>query len=146
MIGHLYTLLFVGAEAPPAVVQPQYFGGVALRKPAKRDEVWKQELERLFAEPEPEIEAVVEPAPAAKPVSVPLTRSQQAYFDGLYAEIVRAKNEQERAKKQALAASAAQEAAEAQTLLAEAIEAERVAKRRMMDFDIAFVASVLANA
>jgi hypothetical protein len=140
-------LALTGSEPAPAPPPAAVSGGwPTLRRKEGKREKWREELDELFAEPVAVEVPQPEPAPAAKPVSVPLTRSQKAYFDGLYAEIVRAKNEQERAKKQALAASAAQEAAEAQTLLAEAIEAERVAKRRMMDFDIAFVASVLANA
>lgn len=65
---------------------------------------------------------------------------------GAFAAIVRAKNEQDRARKLAAVAKAEAEALQAQRLLAQAIEAERVAKQQMQDFDLAFVAAVLAHA
>ena len=131
------------APAPPASVS----GGwpTLRRERRKKSEPWQDELKKLFAKPEPEVE--VQPVEEAKPapVVVGLTRSQRAYIDGLFASIVRAKNEQERARRMALVATAEREALEAQAMLAVAVEAERVAKRQMMDFDIAFVATVLAS-
>ena len=147
MLGHLYTLLLVGSsEAPPAPPPSVSGGWPTLRRERRKNlEPWQEELERLFAKPEPEVE--VQPVEEAKPapVAVGLTKSQRAYIDGLYASIVRAKNEQERARRMALVATAEREALEAQAMLAVAVEAERVAKRQMMDFDIAFVATVLAS-
>ena len=75
-----------------------------------------------------------------------LTATQQAQIDGMFAAIVRAKNEQEQARRLAEIAKADGESQQAQMLLAQAVEAERVAKQQMMDFDLAFVVAVLIEA
>jgi len=140
-------LALAGAVAPPPPPPPpsveqatpgpdrRYLWNPPARKrQEERDEAQPapvQELEK------PRLEVIKAPA---------LNAAQQAYTDGVMAAILRAKNEQERARKLAQVATAEREAMYAQALLAEAIEAERVAKQKMMDFDLAFVMAVLIEA
>jgi hypothetical protein len=141
-------LALVGAEVAPPPVAETYSGGWPAwdLQPRKRREKWRQQLDELKAKPVPPavVKALAEPVEI---VEAPrLTATQQAYIDGVFAAIVRAKNEQERARKLAEVAQAEADALQAQMLLAQAIEAERVAKQQMMDFDLAFVAAVLIEA
>jgi hypothetical protein len=143
-------LALTGAVAPPPVEQvtPGY-GGFRLDPPRrKRREAWQDELARLREKLQLEAPKVARAAEIAEPVAVvvpQLTKADQAYIDGALAAIIQAKNEQEAARKAIEAARAEQERAAAELLLMQAIEAERIAQQEMMDFDIAFVAAVLAS-
>jgi hypothetical protein len=139
-------LALTGAVEPPAPPPPppqQATPGpdrrYAWNPPTRRR---RRELDEVMAQPAPAqvVEALSQPVEIVQPA---LNAAQRAYIDGVFAAIVRAKNEQDRARKLAEIATAEQEATHAQMLLAEAVEAERVAKQQMMDFDIAFVAAVL---
>jgi hypothetical protein len=145
-------LALVGADvAPPPVEQPQNAGGWPLwdlRPRRKKREAWQDELARLREKLKPEAPRVARSVEIAEPVAVvvpQLTKADQAYIDGALAAIIQAKNEQEAARKALEAARAEQERAAAELLLMQAIEAERIAQQEMMDFDIAFVAAVLAS-
>jgi len=148
MIGHLYTLLFVGGDAvaPPVEQVTPGYGGFRLDPPRKRKrEAWQDELARLREKLQPEAPKVAQVAEPVAVVVPQLTKADQAYIDGALAAIIQAKNEQEAARKAIEAAQAEQERAAAELLLMQAIEAERIAQQEMMDFDIAFVAAVLAS-
>ena len=145
-------LALTGAVAPPPPSPPavsEASGGWPLWDLVPRRKR-RKELDEVMAKPAPA--AVVEVL--AKPrgvkdslIAAPkLTATQQAQLDGMFAAIVRAKNEQERARRLAEIAKADGEAQQAQMLLAQAVEAERVAKQQMMDFDLAFVVAVLIEA
>jgi len=144
-------LALTGAVAPPPPPPPppaiaEASGGWPLWDLVPRRKR-RKELDEVMAKPAPA--AVVEALklPRVKVIEAPgLTAAQQAYMDGVFAAIVRAKNEQERARKLAEIATADREAQQAQMLLAQAVEAERVAKQQMMDFDLAFVVAVLIEA
>jgi hypothetical protein len=146
-------LALTGAVEPPAPppaeqVTPGY-GGFRLDPPRRRRrEAWQDELARLREKLKPEAPKVARAAEIAEPAAVvvpQLTKADQAYIDGALAAIIQAKNEQEAARKAIEAARAEQERAAAELLLMQAIEAERIAQQEMMDFDIAYVAAVLAS-
>ena len=150
MIGSLYALLFAASEAPDVITPPANGGGWPTRsrtrtKRTKRDE-WQDELDRL-TQAAPEV------------IAPPVDTGTSARVASLQAAIVRAKNGQERAQRQAEAAIAERDAVLSQALIAQAVEAQRqaeadymvavqaeaVARRQLMDLDIAFVAAVLAD-
>ena len=142
-------LALVGASVvePPAPPPAQtYLGGWSAPEPQRRKkrEQWREELDALFAKPAPvEIEQAVE---KPRTVYVPdIGRAGQKYIDALLASIATAQQEQQRAQQQAALATAERKAEEAQARLAQAIEAEQTARRQIRQFDIAFVAAVLAD-
>lgn len=134
---------------PPAEQVTPGYGGFRLDPPRRRRrEAWQDELARLREKLKPEAPKVARAAEIAEPAAVvvpQLTKADQAYIDGALAAIIQAKNEQEAARKTIEAARAEQERAAAELLLMQAIEAERIAQQEMMDFDIAYVAAVLAS-
>ena len=141
MIGSLYTLLFVSgsvAPNPPAPPTPQFMGGGwPNRGKARR----KREEEDA-----PDVVAPVDSGVNERVLS-------------LQAAIVRAKNAQARAQRQADEAVAERDALLSKALIAQAVEAQRlaeadymmavqaeaVARRQLMDMDIAFVVAVLSD-
>lgn len=147
MIGALYTLLFVGAEAPQE--QPRRGGpgwrGERLRP---RRERWAEVLRRLKEGDPPEIVPVVIETKPVERLPLPSGRISPevtAYLDSLQARIAQAAREQEIARRALAAAQAEAELEAARVELAAAIEAERIARQTVRDIDIAFVASVLAE-
>lgn len=139
----------VSPPQPPAPAAAEASGGWPLWDFAPRRKR-RKELEEVMAKPVPAavVEVMAKPRGVKDSLTVApkLTATQQAYIDGVFASIVRAKNEQERARRLAESAKADGEAQQAQMLLAQAVEAERVAKQQMMDFDLAFVVAVLIEA
>jgi hypothetical protein len=127
----------------------QSFGAGWAMPQRKTREKWREELDKLHAPEQPK--PAPKPVPTAEPAKAPkfqpprLDSDSQAYIDGLFASIERARVQQEKARQLAAIAKADQETAKAMEMLAVAIEAERVAQQEMMDFDIAFVAAVLAH-
>ena len=144
----LLLALTAVAPTPPPVEIPAYSGGWPTKEPRRKRkaEPWQDELKRLFAPPEPAkvaapVAVVVERAPEAPK----LDAASSAYIDGVFAAIVHAKNLQEQARKAKESARAERELIAAQALMAAAVEAERIAQQEMMDFDVAYVAAVLAH-
>jgi hypothetical protein len=137
MIGHLYTLLFVGGEAP-AVQPPAVSGGWTWNPP---------EAPRRRTE-EPAAEVVEPPKPAAKVERLALPTGQispavSAYLDALQSQIAQASRQQEIARRALEAARADAELQAARDELAAAIELERIARQQVRNIDIAFVVAVL---
>lgn len=144
--GALYVLGFFGGETEAMPAEITGGGWPSFDRPRKKKrEDWRKALDELMSQPAPAVvvQALDEATPQEVIKAPQLTAAQKAYMDGVFAAIVRAKNEQDRARKLALIATAEREAMQAQMLLAQAIEAERVAKQQMIDFDLAFVAAVL---
>lgn len=140
------SLLLALTDTPViAPVVPVYAGGFSEPSVRRKKERWREELDRLLSPEKP-------PTAKARPVIAPTvqepepTEAVRAYVDGLFANILQAQRLQEQARQLALIAKADQEAAEAREMLALAIEAERIAQQEMQDFDIVFVATVLAHA
>jgi hypothetical protein len=142
----LLALTGAAAPPPPPPAVAEASGGWPLWDLVPRRKR-RKELDEVLAKPAPAAVVEVLAKPRVEFVKAPkLTATQQAQLDGMFAAIVRAKNEQERARRLAEIARADGEAQQAQMLLARAVEAERVAKQQMMDFDLAFVVAVLIEA
>lgn len=139
MIGHLYTLLFIGGEAPAAA--PPASGGWTWNPP----EPWRRKGEPKAVD----APAPVEPEPTkVERLKLPETRispAVSAYLDSLQARIAQAAREQELARRTIEAARAEAELEAARAELAAAMEAERIARQQIRDIDIAFVMAVLAE-
>lgn len=140
-------LLAIAGAVAPAPPQNVGFGGADwFSEPLRvKREPWREELDRLFAKPKKAKPLPPKPAVRRKPVEVGLTWEQRAYFDSLYDQISQAVKAQEVARQMAAVAQVEQEALAAIQMLQEAIAAEEAARRRMIDFDIVFVAAVLAT-
>ena len=141
----LLLALTATVAPPPVVDSPGYLGGFIGPTARRKKEKWREELDRLLS---PEKPPVVKARPTIQPTRAEPepTEAIKAYVDGLFANILQAQRLQEQARQLALIAKADQEAAEAREMLALAIEAERIAQQEMQDFDIVFVATVLAHA
>lgn len=106
-------------------------------------ERWRQELDALTAkvdEPEEAVQPEVK-APQRQKVS---TVDVGAYVEALLKDIARARRVVELAQAQAEFVRAEQERAEAQARLELALQIEAQARREMRDFDVAFIAAMLA--
>ena len=144
----MLLLIFADADGPPPqpVVSEAITGGGYFSEGLKaKREPWRDELERLFAKPKAEVQKQAPKAAPKKRAAVGLTAKQQAYFDSLYAALIEAQNAQERARKMAAIAQAEGEAQAAIELLQAALAAENTVRQQMRDFDIVFVAAVLAT-
>ena len=130
---------------PPAIPEIITGGGYVSQGLKAKREPWRDELERLFAKPKAEVQKQAPKAAPKKRAAVGLTAKQQAYFDSLYAALIEAQNAQERARKMAAIAQAEGEAQAAIELLQAALAAENTVRQQMRDFDIVFVAAVLAT-
>lgn len=137
-----------GAQASEIVVPPRVGGGAGSWKsgerPRPKREAWREELDRLFAKPIPVVKERPQAPKRITPSSVGLTPKQQAYFDALYARLIASVNAQEVARKAALLAEAENEARAAIELMLLAQAEEAQVRQQMRDFDIVFVAAVLA--
>ena len=144
----MLLLIFAGADGPlppPAVSEIITGGGYVSQGLKAKREPWRDELERLFAKPKAEVQKQAPKVAPKKRAAVGLTAKQQAYFDSLYAALIEAQNAQERARKMAAIAQAEGEAQAAIELLQAALAAENTVRQQMRDFDIVFVAAVLAT-
>lgn len=139
-------LALAGAVIPPIPPAVVITGGgyVSQGLKAKR-EPWRDELDRLFAKPKTEAPKQQKAQAPRKPANVGLTASQQAYFNRLYAALIESQNQQEQARRLAAIAQAEDEAQTAILMLQQAMAAEQLVRQQMRDFDIVFVAAVLAT-